>query len=97
MKEDIESAVYEIHKSGLLLWALVNNAGFGYGGPWDWGHDVDDLKFLLEVNTYGPVRLSKACIAMLRKTGGRIVNVSSAAGRCYSRIHSWNKSAPSVG
>lgn len=64
------------------LWALVNNAGIAArrSGPLDW-LDVDDFRRVMEVNLFGMVRVTKACLPLLKLTRGRIVNVTSAAGR----------------
>lgn len=61
--------------------ALVNNAGIVL----DWGKSIldlpmDVLRTTLETNFYGPLRVAQAVWPLLRD-GGRIVNVSSIAGR----------------
>ena len=60
---------------------LVNNAGYGQYGPLE---DVptDELHRQFDVNVYGPHRLARAVLPHMRDRGeGRIVNVSSVAGR----------------
>jgi NAD(P)-dependent dehydrogenase (short-subunit alcohol dehydrogenase family) len=60
---------------------LVNNAGYGQYGPLE---DVptDELHRQFDVNVYGPHRLTRAVLPHMRDRGeGRIVNVSSVAGR----------------
>ncbi|MFD1511970.1 SDR family oxidoreductase [Halomarina rubra] len=60
---------------------LVNNAGYGQFGPVE---DVptDLVHEQMDVNLYGPHRLIKAVLPHMRERGeGRIVNVSSVAGR----------------
>jgi NAD(P)-dependent dehydrogenase (short-subunit alcohol dehydrogenase family) len=61
---------------------LVNNAGV-YGGPESVGeYDLDDAHRVLEVNSFGPWRLTQAMLPLLRQSGhGRVVNVSSGAGQ----------------
>lgn len=61
--------------------ALVNNAGIIL----DWGKSILDLQMnvlrtTLETNFLGPLRVAQAVWPLLRD-GGRIVNVSSLAGR----------------
>jgi NAD(P)-dependent dehydrogenase (short-subunit alcohol dehydrogenase family) len=62
------------------LRGVVNNAGIGAGGPLE-ALDLDDFRQSLEVNTIGAVAMAQAFIPMLRRSGGRIVNMSSIGGR----------------
>ncbi len=57
---------------------LVNNAGFGIGGAVEHTPLVD-MKRQFDVNFFGLLAASKEALPYLRKTGGRIVNVSSVA------------------
>jgi NAD(P)-dependent dehydrogenase (short-subunit alcohol dehydrogenase family) len=62
---------------------LVNNAGVG-GNRGEEGTTVDSaaVKQTLETNLFGAWRLCQVCIPLMRERGfGRIVNVSSGAGR----------------
>jgi NAD(P)-dependent dehydrogenase (short-subunit alcohol dehydrogenase family) len=61
------------------LYALVNNAGVGPPAVVELT-DVDELRFVLEVNTLAPLRMMQACLPLLRRGGGRIVNISSMNG-----------------
>ncbi len=54
------------------LYGLVNNAGIGDRNA--------DLRQVLDVNVRGPRRVCEACLPLLDRSDGRIVNVSSAAG-----------------
>jgi NAD(P)-dependent dehydrogenase (short-subunit alcohol dehydrogenase family) len=78
----IEQAAKEISQAlgerGLL--GLVNNAGIGFGGPMEFT-DLDEMRSGFEVNVFGPVAVCQAFLPLLRRARGRIVNVSSAAGR----------------
>ena len=68
---------------GAGLWGLVNNAGAVYAGPLE--HlPVDALRAQFEVNVFGAVALTQACLPALRAARGRIVNVSSVNGRIVS-------------
>ena len=62
------------------LAGLVNNAGIGFGGPLEFT-DVDVMRRGFEVNVFGPVRVTQAFLPLLRPARGRVVNVSSGAGR----------------
>ena len=61
--------------------ALVNNAGFGQSGPIEMLTE-EQITHQFETNVYGPLRLIRAVLPAMRERGhGRIVNVSSAAGK----------------
>jgi NAD(P)-dependent dehydrogenase (short-subunit alcohol dehydrogenase family) len=65
----------------LGLWGLVNNAGYAVTGAVE---DVDDdeARALFEVMVHAPMRLARLALPAMRELGGgRIVNVSSVAGR----------------
>src|SRR3954462_5973128 len=80
--EDIESAVSTVQQEldGGELRGIVNNAGIGLGGPLE-ALDLDDFRRTLEVNTTGQLAVTKAFLPLLRKSKGRIVNMSSIGGR----------------
>ncbi|GMR58775.1 hypothetical protein PMAYCL1PPCAC_28970 [Pristionchus mayeri] len=68
-------------KKGIKLWAVVANAGvFTCYGPDDWC-TMDDYKFSVEINTFGVVRCVQAFMDLIKESEGRIVAVSSVAGR----------------
>lgn len=79
--EDVERVMGEIRSTGKPLWAVVNNAGIGFGAFFDWGNDIDLYKRLFDVNLFGVIRVAKAAVPLLRVSSGRIVNVASVAGR----------------
>jgi NAD(P)-dependent dehydrogenase (short-subunit alcohol dehydrogenase family) len=62
------------------LFALVNNAGVAPPGPLELTN-LDELRHVLEVNTLAPLRLIQACLPLLRRGQGRIVNMSSMNGK----------------
>lgn len=59
---------------------LVLNAGISHNGPLEL-LPVDTLRRMLDVNTVGAWAVTHACLPGLRRTRGRIVFVSSMAGR----------------
>lgn len=59
---------------------LVNNAGVAPTGYVEWA-PLSDLQKAMDINVYGQIRMTKACVALVRKAKGRIVNVSSICGR----------------
>ncbi|EDO35671.1 predicted protein [Nematostella vectensis] len=66
--------------SGSVLWAIVNNAGIGSGGPFDW-ITVQQMQRVFDVNVWGLLNVTKAFLPLLKKSCGRIVNVASCAGK----------------
>jgi len=77
--ESIASAKKEIEKTGKALDVLFNNAGRALGGPLE-AINVDSIKALYDVNFFGYVRMVQACLPLLRKSQGRIINISSISG-----------------
>jgi NAD(P)-dependent dehydrogenase (short-subunit alcohol dehydrogenase family) len=67
--------------AGLGLYGLVNNAGYSLTGAVEDVSD-DEARALFETMVHAPMRLSRLALPHMRSTGGgRIVNVSSIAGR----------------
>lgn len=70
-------------------WAVVNNAGFAQPGAVE---DVSDelARAQLEINLVAPARVAKLVLPHMREVGdGRIVNISSIAGRVSSPFTGW--------
>jgi len=60
---------------------LINNAGFGYGGPAE-AFSSEACMAQLDLNIVGPLRMAKAVLPGMRKQrSGLIIQVSSTAGR----------------
>ncbi|MDQ1699239.1 MAG: hypothetical protein QOG34_1102 [Frankiaceae bacterium] len=71
------------------IWAVVNNAGFAQAGAIE---DVDDeaVRYQLDVNLVAPARIARLVLPGMRARGeGRIVNVSSVAGRISLPLMGW--------
>uniref|UniRef100_A0A672G114 Hydroxysteroid (17-beta) dehydrogenase 2 n=2 Tax=Salarias fasciatus TaxID=181472 RepID=A0A672G114_SALFA len=62
------------------LWALVNNAGVLLCPADAELQPLDDYQRCLDVNFLSAVRMTQHFLPLLRRSGGRIVNVSSLAG-----------------
>jgi len=75
--EDIEAAIEEIKECDLELWAVVNNAGIVDCGYIEWSNIIERMNKILDVNFFGAVKITKACLPLIRKSSGRIVFVSS--------------------
>ena len=63
--------------SGLA--GLVNNAGVGVPAPIEF-QPLSDFRRQLEVNLFGPVAMIQSFLPLIRRGGGRIVNVGSIGG-----------------
>jgi NAD(P)-dependent dehydrogenase (short-subunit alcohol dehydrogenase family) len=61
------------------LVGLVNNAGIGVPAPLEF-QPMADFRRQLEVNLFGPVAMIQAFLPLIRRGGGRIVNVGSIGG-----------------
>ncbi|MCL4145005.1 UNVERIFIED_CONTAM: hypothetical protein GTU68_045135 [Idotea baltica] len=64
--DQIEAGVEHIKNKYGRLDVLVNNAGYGEIGPLE---DIDEKKMIrqMDVNVYGPIRLIRACLPIMRK------------------------------
>jgi NAD(P)-dependent dehydrogenase (short-subunit alcohol dehydrogenase family) len=73
----------------LDLYGLVNNAGYALLGAVEDVGD-DEARVLMETMVLAPMRLTRLALpAMRAQGGGRIVNVSSIAGRTSSPVLGW--------
>ena len=71
------------------IWGVVNNAGFAQAGSIE---DVDDeaVRYQLEVNLVAPSRIARLVLPGMRaRRDGRIVNISSIAGRISLPLMGW--------
>jgi len=68
---------------------LINNAGFGQSGAIELV-TADEARRQLEVNTMAPARLAQLVIPHMRaQRSGRIINISSVAGRVVLPWNGW--------
>jgi NAD(P)-dependent dehydrogenase (short-subunit alcohol dehydrogenase family) len=79
-KPDTIHAAIELiaHESDSPLFGLVNNAGIGISGVLEATPETEFRK-LLDVNVIGLHAVTRACLPLLRKTAGRIINIGSSA------------------
>ncbi len=76
---EIAAAVATVTEGGRGLWGLVNNAGVAVTGPFA-ELEEEDFDFVMDVNAYGPFRVTKAFIPLIAASQGRIVTISSISG-----------------
>lgn len=79
IQSEIDAAVKEVERTGHGLYGLVNNAGIAILGPLI-ETEESDLKYLFEVNVYGPFRITKAFAPILIESKGRISTIGSVSG-----------------
>ncbi|XP_077529399.1 17-beta-hydroxysteroid dehydrogenase type 6-like [Haemaphysalis longicornis] len=63
-----------------VLWAVVANAGVPAHGLVEW-ESMETMRKVFDVNVFGVVSVCKKFLPLLRKSRGRLVLVSSVAGR----------------
>jgi len=80
VSEDIEALAEEFEGDGIQLDGLVNNAGIVVASPLE-VLPIGDLRRQFEVNFFSQAQVTQAFLPGLRATRGRIVNMSSIAGR----------------
>jgi NAD(P)-dependent dehydrogenase (short-subunit alcohol dehydrogenase family) len=78
-QKDIEAAVETITQAGRGLHALVNNAGIATLGSTA-ETSMEEFDLLMDVNVYGPFRMTKAFMPLIMASKGRIVNIGSISG-----------------
>lgn len=78
-EQDLANVVEIVNKNSNGLYGLVNNAGIGLPSAVELT-TPDELRLLFEVNTIAPLKLIQAFLPNLRKSRGRIVNVTSLNG-----------------
>ncbi len=80
----IEAFASALQKDAGTVDILVNSAGWGRAAPFVDG-TLDFWNKIVALNFVGPMALTKAVLpGMMQRTGGRIVNIASDAGRVGS-------------
>lgn len=78
-QDDIDDAVTTITKAGRGLYGLVNNAGIATVGN-STETSVEEFTLIMEVNLYGPWRVTRAFAPMIVASKGRITTIGSISG-----------------
>jgi NAD(P)-dependent dehydrogenase (short-subunit alcohol dehydrogenase family) len=93
--KDIAAAVEIITKAGRGLYGLVNNAGVAISGALT-DTKEEDFDFLMQVNLYGPYRITKTFAPLIVAEKGRITTIGSISGILAGRnsgVYSMSKHA----
>jgi len=79
VQKDIDAAVEIVERAGRGLYGLVNNAGVAVLQPLI-EVEEKDFDFQMNVNVYGPYRITKAFSPLILESKGRITMISSISG-----------------
>ena len=80
-ENSIKSAIQSILSEAGRIDLLVNNAGYVLTGAFE-DVGINEIKAQYETNVFGVIRVTQAVLPIMRKQGsGRIINISSGAGR----------------
>jgi len=93
--DEIAAAVETVTQAGRGLYGLVNNAGVAVTGSF-MDTKEEDFDFVLDVNVYGPYRVTKAFAPLIIAGKGRITTISSISGILSARdlgVYSMSKHA----
>ncbi|MFT7334026.1 MAG: NAD(P)-dependent dehydrogenase (short-subunit alcohol dehydrogenase family) [Sphingobacteriales bacterium] len=88
-EEDITSALAKINNAHGSVDILINNAGYGsYGSVEE--VPIDEARRQFEVNLFGLGSITQKVLPQMReKKYGKIVNISSMAGKIYMPMGAW--------
>ena len=80
-ENSIKKAIQSILSEAGRIDLLVNNAGYALTGALE-DIGIDEIEAQYETNVFGVIRVTQAVLPVMRKQGsGRIINISSGAGR----------------
>lgn len=77
--QDIDAAVATVTQAGRGLYGLVNNAGVVTIGPLI-DTKPEEFDLTMQVNAYGPYRVTRAFAPLIVAQRGRIINIGSISG-----------------
>ncbi len=75
----VKSVNFILEKEGRLD-VLINNAGLGMAGPLE-NSSANELQTIFQTNVFGVMNVCRAAIPALRKSHGKIINITSIGGR----------------
>ena len=82
VQEEIDAAVETVTNAGRGLFGIVNNAGVGVIWPLIEA-DEEDMQFQMDVNLFGPYRVTRAFAPLIIESQGRITTTGSISGILY--------------
>lgn len=86
---DVQAAVRTIEAEHGGVDVLINNAGVSMLGAME-DFSIADARYQFDVNLFGAARLTQLVLpAMRKKRAGKIINISSLAGKMYAPLGSW--------
>jgi NAD(P)-dependent dehydrogenase (short-subunit alcohol dehydrogenase family) len=92
----VQTAVSDVIAQAGRIDVLINNAGVGLCGAIE-DTSIEEARWQMETNFFGPVRMIRAVLPHMRKQGsGRIINIGSLAGQIslpYQPFYSTSKFA----
>ncbi len=88
VQDEIDAAVETVREGGRGLYGLINNAGVVILAPLIEVTE-EDLAFQMNVNVYGPYRVTKAFAPLLIESEGRVATTGSISG-----IVTWGLGGP---
>jgi len=79
--ESVRNAIQQIASEAGRIDVVVNNAGYGLTGAFE-DLSIEEIKAQYETNFFGVIRVTQAVLPIMRKQrSGKIINISSGAGR----------------
>ncbi len=79
IQSEIDAAVATVKQQGRGLYGLVNNAGVTVFAPLIEVSEKD-MQFQMDVNLFGPYRITKAFAPLIMESKGRITTIGSISG-----------------
>ncbi|WP_268913347.1 oxidoreductase [Lentilactobacillus sp. SPB1-3] len=87
--DSVDEAIQNIYADAGRIDVLVNNAGFGSFGSVE-EVPLKDGEYQFKVNVFGAMKMIQSVLPFMRKQGsGRIINMSSMAGKTGMPLGSW--------
>ena len=94
--KSMTGAIKEILANEGRIDILINNAGFGFYGVIE-NVSMTDARYQMEVNVFGTARLAQLVLPGMRERRfGKIVNISSIAGKMATPFGGWYHGIPLV-
>ena len=62
----------------------MNNAGIGAAAPIEW-MPLDHMKRVADINLWGMIDVTKTFLPLIKKSQGRVVNLSSMLGEVSNK------------